>query len=187
MYSDPPWGEGNIKYWASINKRHTGQEIEPASLPSFLGAVFGAARDFCDGYLLIEYGTRWRKEIIALGEQHGFDFHGQVDLRYRSGAKLLPLDLIMFARPGVNYPAGYKRSVEGTHGYKTLQMAFHPLAEIVKKAGNLPSIALDPCCGMGYTAQAAIDTGLAFRGNELNAKRLEKTKARLLKTLKARA
>jgi hypothetical protein len=34
---------------------------------------------------------------------------------------------------------------------------------------------------MGYTAQAAIDNGLAFRGNELNAKRLEKTVARLSK------
>jgi predicted methyltransferase len=34
---------------------------------------------------------------------------------------------------------------------------------------------LDPCCGMGYTAQIAIDNGMYFYGNELNAKRLQKT------------
>jgi predicted methyltransferase len=40
-------------------------------------------------------------------------------------------------------------------------------------------IVLDPMCGMGYTAQAAIKYGLAFRGNELNSVRLQKTIDRL--------
>jgi len=36
-------------------------------------------------------------------------------------------------------------------------------------------------CGMGYTAQATVDRGISFRGNELNKKRLDKTIARLSK------
>ena len=38
---------------------------------------------------------------------------------------------------------------------------------------------MDLCCGMGYTAQACIDNGLKFIGNELNEKRLGKTIGRL--------
>jgi len=40
-------------------------------------------------------------------------------------------------------------------------------------------ICLDPMCGMGFTAQAAVNRGMRFFGNELNLKRLEKTKVRL--------
>lgn len=38
-----------------------------------------------------------------------------------------------------------------------------------------------PCCGMGFSAQIACDNKMMFRGNELNSKRLEKTKLRLAK------
>jgi hypothetical protein len=45
----------------------------------------------------------------------------------------------------------------------------------VKLAGVRDGIVFDPCCGMGYTARAAVAAGMRFRGNELNAKRLQKT------------
>jgi hypothetical protein len=179
MYSDPPWGEGNIRYWATMNRKMTGAEVQPAPLQSFLDAIFGIAGRYVSGFLLIEYGERWAAMIQQRGMQAGFQAHGIVKLRYRSGRDLLPLDLHLFARPGLNYPHGYAEAVEGSYGYDTLRRAVPPLVSAVKK--QMRPIILDPCCGMGYTAQAAIDNGLAFRGNELNAKRLEKTVARLSK------
>jgi len=40
---------------------------------------------------------------------------------------------------------------------------------------------MDLCCGMGYTAQACVDNGLSFVGNEFNMARLQKTINRLRK------
>lgn len=178
MYSDPPWGEGNIRYWATMNRKMTGEVNEPAPLDAFLEAVFGIAGKFVTGFLLVEYGVRWADMIQQRGQAAGFASHGIVKLRYRAGGKLLPLDLHLFARSGLAYPDGYRAAVEGTYGYDTLRQAIPPLAKLVR-AGGAPALILDPCCGMGYTAQAAVDNGLAFRGNELNAKRLAKTIARL--------
>ena len=109
----------------------------------------------------------------------GFESHGIIDITYSGG---LPLHLHVFARPNNPIPAGYQEGVAGTTGYTGVKAAFEPIAKLVK-ASNPRAIALDPCCGMGYTAQASIDFGLSFRGNELNEKRLGKTIARLEKAV----
>lgn len=176
MYSDPPWGEGNIKYWATMNEKMNGVRNEPAPLSDFLGAVFGHARDYVDRYLLIEYGVRWADQIQERAIAAGFTPRGITKLIYSS--ENLPLDLHLFTRGEQPVPEGYLASIEGTKGYETLRRAVAPLAAIVK-ADNPNAIILDPCCGMGYTAQSAIDNGLAFRGNELNRARLDKTVNRL--------
>lgn len=185
MYSDPPWGEGNIKYWATQNKKMAGDVNEPAPLAEFLGAVFGIAAAYVTDYLLIEYGQRWAGEIQTRGVAAGFQPRGIIKLLYRSGGKLLPLDLHVFTRGAQPIPAGYIEAVTNTYGYDTLKHALHPLIKQVAAAGVRP-IVLDPCCGMGYTAQAAIDCGAAFRGNELNKVRLAKTIARLQKAAVAK-
>ena len=58
-----------------------------------------------------------------------------------------------------------------------------PLVEYIFNYLNIPNdgICLDPMCGMGFTAQASINRGMSFYGNELNKKRLEKTILRLKK------
>lgn len=178
MYSDPPWGDGNIKFWATLNRKMNGHINQPAPLDDFLSAVFSVAKTYVSRYLLVEYGVRWADLIQSRGAAAGFVSHGIVKLRYRAGAKLLPLDLHLFARPGEAFPVGYEAPIVDTYGYTTNQRAIGPLAEIVKRSKQ-NAIIVDPCCGMGYTAQAACDYGMAFRGNELNAKRLSKTIARL--------
>lgn len=47
--------------------------------------------------------------------------------------------------------------------------------------GITSGIVLDPCCGKGYTARAAVAHGLTFRGNELNPERAAVTVAWLEK------
>ena len=182
MYSDPPWGEGNIKYWATMNKKMTGNENIPATLENFLQAVFDAGRDHVTDYMLIEYGIRWREQIIQKGKEAGYAHLAVINIQYRGGKNggLLPLDLHVFAKNGNNLPDNYIESVLDSSGFDCVMKAFEPIAKQMKaKYGN--PIVLDPCCGMGYTAQASINTGMAFRGNELNSKRLDKTIARLNK------
>ena len=172
VYSDPPWGAGNIKYWQTLNKRQNkiGDDYKRVDTPldDFLQQIFKIAAANSRQWFLCEYGVGWRDEIIEMGKKVGFQHLGIANLKYRSGSKLLPLDLHIFAKQRVALPDGYLESLRDTHGYKTLQIAVPPLV----KQGQ---VILDPCCGMGYTAQIAIDNGLQFRGNELNRSRLNKT------------
>jgi hypothetical protein len=184
MYSDPPWGEGNIKYWATMNKKMNDQDVEPAPLSTFLDSVFQAAQTYVTDYLLIEYGRRWAAEIISRGQGAGFEYEQTITILYRGGknGQLIPLDLHVFTRNGAPMPPRYIEQVANTSGFDCVKKAFYPFAELLKsKYPDEEIIALDPCCGMGYTAQASINCGFSFRGNELNRKRLDKTVARLQK------
>lgn len=179
MYTDPPWGDGNLRYWTTMNRKMTGEEFEPARLDAFLSNLFDIAKRYVNGFLLVEYGVRWADEIQARGAVAGFLLSGLITTCYRSGGKLMPMHLHLFRSPGFTFPYGYAGAVEGTSGYATLQAAVPPLARLLKARKPDPVILLDPCCGMGYSAQAAVDNGLAFRGNEFNAARLAKTIKRL--------
>lgn len=174
IYSDPPLGKGNLSYWQTINKRHTGQEPVPQDLDAFLKNIFNIYATYGKGILFVEYGIRWRDQIIQMGMAAGYQHLRIIPLQYRSGSKLLPLDLHVFSRTHIQITDEYVRKVSGTHGYATLEAAVTPMS-------NKNYTILDPCCGMGYTAQIALDTGMRFLGNELNAKRLDKTIKRLEK------
>lgn len=185
MYSDPPWGEGNIKYWCTMNEKMTGAVVQPASLTKFLDSIFSVAQKYVTDYLLIEYGIRWRDNIISKAKEAGFDHIATIRIEYRGGkgGSLLPLDLHVFSKNGAGLPAGYIEQVENTRGFDCVKKAFYPFAELLKqKYPNEEIKVLDPCCGMGYTAQASINCGLTFRGNELNRARLQKTINRLEKS-----
>jgi hypothetical protein len=177
MYSDPPWGAGNIKFWATMNAKMTGQVVQPASLESFLEAVFLVARTYATRYLLIEYGIRWKAEIQAWGKSAGFDPQGVAKIQYRGGGKVLPLDLHVFTRAAAPIPPLYFEALHGTMGYTTVRRAIAPLVTL--QPPDRVVTLLDPCCGLGYTAQAAVDLGCRFRGNELNRVRLDTTIKRL--------
>jgi len=164
-----------------MNKKMTGDVNEPAPLQTFLDSVFDIAATYVDRWLVIEYGIRWRNEIQTRGVNAGFIPRDVIEIQYRSGSKMLPLDLHVFSKVGLELPEGYAEDVRGTSGYSCVKKAVGPLARACG-APERPVTFLDPCCGMGYTAQAAIDFGCRFIGNELNSKRLGKTIARLEKS-----
>lgn len=172
IYSDPPWGGGNVKYWQTINKKMTGAEKQEIDFNDFLNMTFKVYEVYCENILFVEYGLRWRDEIQERGRRAGFKAGPIIPLLYAAGGKMLPLDLHTFSRGAVDFSKQYVAAVTNTHGYKTLQAAVTPFAQPGR-------IILDPMCGMGYTAQIAIDTGMHFRGNELNMARLQKTIDRL--------
>lgn len=174
VYSDPPWNSGNLKYWQTINKRHTGVEPETVDLDDFLTDFFQEIVTYTtdDAMIIIEFGQSLREELITLARSFGLISHGVAQAIYGSRKNPLPLDVHFFSRrPGkLSIPA--KAAIYGTMGFLTLRKAAAPLA----RPGE---IILDPCCGMGYTARLALETGMIFRGNELNRKRLQKTIDRL--------
>ena len=100
--------------------------------------------------------------------------NGIIDIKYRGGSKFLPLHLHILSKDKLTLPVGYIDLVKGTTGMGTLRAAVTPFAKEGFKI-------LDPCCGKGYTAQIALETGMVFRGNEINEKRLAETIKRLLK------
>ena len=175
VYSDPPWGEGNIKYWETMNKKMNNVETKSAvPLPAFLNQIFSIATKYSNNMILIEYGMKWCDDIKEYGAKHGLIHNGIAILKYRSGSKFYPLHLHIFSKKEIVLPSNYLESLRDTFGMDTLRRAIEPF----KKSGK---IILDPCCGMGYTAQIALETGMFFRGNELNEARLTKTIARLQK------
>jgi len=177
IYSDPPWGEGNLKYWQTINHRMTGAEVKEVNYNAFINQIFFIAQKYGTGIILIEYGIKWRNDIINIGRKYGLIHLGIANLIYQSGSKFLPLDLHVFSKQELILPDNYLENLKNSYGMETLRKAVTPFAIKDK-------IILDPCCGMGYTAQIAIETGMSFRGNELNQKRLDKTISRLEKSIK---
>ena len=173
LYSDPPWGEGNLKYWQTMNvKQNPGAERTEVNLLAFLNNIFDIASKYCKEICLIEYGVRWDDLVKEYGEKHGFIHNGFATSRYKTGNGPLPLHLHVFSRVPLNLPESYFKSIEWTYDMNTLRAAITPF---IKPNYTI----LDPCCGMGFTAQFAIDNGLTFYGNELSNHRIQKTLKRL--------
>ena len=93
LYSDTPWGDGNVKYWATINKRMTGQEITPLKYSQIIDRIIDLAVNHVDGWIFIETGQRWEKETIEDLEKHFYKIKSTVRY-YGNGSKLWPNILI---------------------------------------------------------------------------------------------
>jgi hypothetical protein len=169
VYSDPPWGEGNLKFWATYLKKTTGLEHQQPTLISFLHHLFRLFSDWTnlDALVFIEYGVRWNTQIIAAGQAVGFTLLDRAEPVY--GSKNYPLYLYCFAKKP--FSVSIQRAT-GTKGFQTLESA----AGNYCRAGG---ILFDPCCGKGYSAQLAVNHGMTFYGNELNPVRLAHTLKRL--------
>jgi hypothetical protein len=179
FYSDPPWGNGNLKYWQTINKRHNDVERNDVDLIDFLKQIFSLAKSYTkeDGVIFIEYGIQWKQEIIDFGTSIGLHHLGVAEIKYKSGSKWLPHHLHIFSKQKLILPENYLQDLKGTTGVNCLIMAVSPFVK-----DN--DIILDPCCGLGMTARLAVKLNLQFRGNELNAKRLKVTENWLIKNTK---
>tara|TARA_Y100000310_G_scaffold339490_1_gene432318 strand:+ start:903 stop:1481 length:579 start_codon:yes stop_codon:yes gene_type:complete len=177
VYSDPPWGQGNLKYWQTMNKKMTGAKPSEIPYEDFLAVFFTILSVYCKGVAVIEYGKRWREDIIQASKDFGFTHCGIATAYYGSAKQNYPLDIHVINSAGkIKIPEEYIAKAASLKDLKCVEAAFDHFAP---KKG----IVLDPMCGMGFTAQAAVDRGLQFFGNELNEKRLEKTIARLEKSL----
>lgn len=169
LYSDPPWGDGNVKFWATKASKDTGKAVAAISYDTLVDAFFKLIAKFVTGHVFIETGLRWEADMVERMERVGLRNLERVQLQYRSGGKFYP-NVLLFGS-FIGGVAALTR-LEGCYGADVAADAVAPLA----RTGE---ILFDPCCGMGFSARAALRNGMEFRGNELNPVRLEKTIARL--------
>jgi DNA modification methylase len=169
MYTDPPWGDGNLKYWTTINEKMTGDKFTPLTYDQLIGRLDELIKKYVKGYVFIETGLRWTDKFM----DHFSYLHNMevIELEYLSSGKVIKNPCI-FGGTAPQFKFGHQLE------YLRDAASVREILSLVTKAGD---VVMDPCCGMGYTAQGCVDLGLKFRGNEFNTKRLGKTIARLEK------
>lgn len=168
VYSDPPWGDGNLKYWQTMNVKMNGAERQDTGLAQFLDQLFNVIKEVSKPttVVFIEYGQQWVDRIEQQADRIGLQIQAVSTPVYGSPPR--PLKLLTMAYEPLNLSMDYQTSIDGTTGFNTLLSATAPFSLAGKAI-------LDPCCGLGYTARLAVKSGATFYGNELNRTRLEKT------------
>lgn len=166
IYTDPPWGAGNLKYWRTMNG-----EREKDFRPSWeeFKLILAAICEKAKKHVFIEMGMRWRDEVVALISD-SIPHIQSYTVMYGKPAK--PLSLNYFSRCPVELPV-----MNGWHDEK---YTWNSLAAV----GVDDAVVLDPCCGLGMTARFSIAIGMVFHGYELNEKRLAKTQEWIAKVSK---
>lgn len=176
IYSDPPWGLGNLKYWQTMNYKMNNIERKKVEFEEFIFTFFSIIKKYAKDRVVIEYGIRWREVIENLSKQFGFFYNGHATSFYKSGSKLLPVDIHFLTKTEkIIINKNLIDTCKEKNGLDLVEGIFDLYCKEDTK------LVLDPMCGMGYTAQASINRGYKFRGNELNYKRLQKTIKRLSK------
>lgn len=163
--SDPPWGDGNLKYWATMNRKMSGREFTPINYETLIGRIRELITRYVDGHVLLDTGIRWEQQTIEMLVPVVHRIRS-FRVRYRSGSRML--ECVTLA--GVTDPSYPDMPFDptGMHGYEVPRRC-------VQSVATPGGIVFDPCCGMGYAAKAAVASGMRFRGNEFNPVRLAKT------------
>ncbi len=168
VYSDPPWGPGNLQFWATMNER--------GSAPTAPWAAFLAA--FCanvatyrkpDAPVFVEMGLRWTRDLDVTMAAVGLERRRRWDILYGPKSKPLPNTVTLYGPRdlAIDLP-------DPPHG--------EPVTRAIFRAVGQPGmVVLDPCTGLGMTARITHALGASFRGAELNPVRLERTAAWLRK------
>lgn len=180
FYSDPPWGDGNLKFWRTMNEKMTGRTgYVPPDLHAFLTQIFSLAKRFAKNTVIIDYGVKWEAPLIDMASTvAGLQHLGRATPVY--GSTKLPCHTHVFQKSPHSMPApdmtwaDYFKRIDGTTAFTCVKLVVAPFA--------VPGgVYLDPCCGLGYGARVAMLHQMRFRGNELNSARLASTISRLRK------
>ena len=174
IYSDPPWGQGNLRYWQTMNKKMNDAEKRDVIYDDFINHFFQLISRYAKDKVVIEYGCQWNDDIVRMSNAYGFKHHGSTVCYYKAGSTMRPCDLHFLSKVSdITITPQFQQGCTEKEDLELVEYIFNYLE--APKGG----ICLDPMCGMGFTAQAAVNRGMRFFGNELNLKRLEKTKVRL--------
>ena len=169
VYGDPPWSAGNEKYW-----RRYAKEEPPANYSELLDGWCRAAAALATRHIFCEQsvnGAHNRLFIdVALGtEGWHFPLLERWTVAYGSGKAKRPNLLLHFGHdPLTTDPTGM-------NGPKMTRRVFDGI-----DWSDSP-VVVDPCMGLGMTSRLSHERGVDCVGTELNAKRLDRTIAWLLK------
>jgi len=168
VYTDPPWGPGLLRVFASM--------AEPGTLPrlpwlAFLDAFARSVAEHRKPHapVFVEMGTRWVAELDAAMMAAGLTLQRRWITTY--GSRSQP-----------------KRATLTLYGPRFLELQLpdpphgEPVTLAVLTATLRPgSVVLDPCTGLGRTGKLTARLGGCFRGTELNQARLDRAIAAVRK------
>lgn len=176
LYTDPPWGPGMLTFFATAR--------EKGSAPRGPWAEF--VRAWADAIdtstaphapLFVEMGNRWVADFEDALARIGRPVRQRWTVHYGSGSKLRPSTLLL---------AGPELPLDAAFDPTPLRSAALPRACVaealraLRTSGALApadrALVLDPCCGLGLTARAAVAAGITFAGLELVPARLADTR-----------
>lgn len=180
IYVDPPWGPGALQMFATMDRPgSTPAKAWPDFLKGFCLALAVHRSRGTNTPVFVEMGPRWADEVAAAMEAHLMPVRARWACKYKSGLKFIPQALLY---SGPELPAGFDPTE--AHGPKLPLICLKAAREVALQGLSQREIdtvigdgitVLDPCCGLGFTARAAADLGMDFRGLELNPRRLDKT------------
>lgn len=166
LYCDPPWGDAAVKMFATL-ARKAGETVDVIPYDALVTRLFELIEQHVSGHAIIETGLRWQKNMMRRMSTAGLQ---NIEARHVVYGNRNMVSTIIFGTfTGAASPLS---AVEGMKGGKVAELV---VAQLAAPGG----IVFDPCCGMGFSATAALAHGMEFRGNELSAARLAKTLKRL--------
>lgn len=171
IYSDPPWGPGNQKYWHTMNKRGSKPRTSWESFLCSFASVCAQHRK-PNTPVFVEMGLRWTDVLDEAMDSVGLSMTHRWVILY--GPKKSPLEntvaLYGTSCPLITLP-------EPPYGEPVTRAI---LGSVVRHGDTV----LDPCSGLGMTARATLLFDGVFYGSELNSDRLKRTAEWLKKKVK---
>lgn len=152
VYSDPPWGPGNLMYW----RTHNGETERPdwrRFLDTFCGVVASSIKP--GAHVFVEMGLRWVDDLAET--MASLEIHESKRWTCFYGNPKLP-NVLWYSGPGTT------TDPSGMAGVAMTRTALEGVA-------SPGALVFDPCCGKGMTARCALRLGMRFAGVELNPKR----------------
>lgn len=169
LYTDPPWGDGLVKMFTTMAEKASGTHLRALSYQECLLEIKKIIDNHVEGFVFVETGVKWIPETLDILRDSLHNIRS-FDVKYLSGGIWRPSKII------VGSTSSEYKFIEDLTDRTDLDLVNTAVSHCYFEGGIL----LDPFCGLGLSARAALLNNMKFIGNELNIKRLEKT----LKVLK---
>jgi len=166
-YTDPPWGNGNLNYWDTMNKKMNQQTTDQIDQITLENRVVHLICKHVKNYAFIVYGVREAESLISiLNKQPNVTDVQYIEKKYKSGDKWLKNCVI-----AVTLNSAAKRDwfpiLENKNGLEGL----HAICQEFK---NIYTSCLECFVGQGFYLKVFDKYGFNVIGNELNLSRLQK-------------
>jgi hypothetical protein len=167
LYCDPPWDDGHMKSFARVASRARTVPVIPIPWTTFMHGLVDIIRDHVRGWVFVEMGNLHVEQtrgylLDVLDEVHRHEIF--------YGSPRRPAALLVAHTEDPTLPRRWRMSEAASNG------GLRQVKSIVASVGRPGQVLLDPCCGLGLSAKAAIASGMAFYGNELDPSRARVTR-----------
>lgn len=151
IWCDPPWEDGMVKYFQTLNKKQTGRLVNN-QIDGILDTLFRLAHK--GKPIAVEYSVKGHERVIRYAEKYGHQHFHTTYAKQENGIT----SVIIFFNTEFKLPdnvMGYANTILGVEGIGAKHV-------------------FDPFAGIGRTARAVLKAGATYHGSELNESRYKK-------------